>query len=756
MKEQAIQYRNAGLSVLPANPQLKFAALPQWKQYQLRLPTETEVQGWFGNGQSGLCIVTGAVSGNLEMIDFDLQAQLFEAWQQRVKEAAPDLVPRLVIETSQSGGRHVIYRCDSQICGNLKLAQRKISFSSGDEVVIGGKTCRPRQDKEGNWHIVLTLIETRGQGGLFLCAPTPGYALLQGDLTTLPVLTAPERELLLEAAWSLNEYIPEPEATPQAVIPTDTLRPGDDYNTRGDVRALLQSHGWTCVKGGENEYWRRPGKTSGWSASLKNGVFYVWSTNAQPFEHEKAYSLFSVYALLEHGGDFSKAAAELSKQGYGQPSQSPPVSDVDLSGILTPPQKPLQEDPGPIPEKLFSVPGFIERLMKFCLDTAPYPNKALAFCGALALQSFLAGRKIKEPGGIRTNIYLLALASTGTGKDWPRKINANILNLINASSCLGNRFASGEGIQDVMLSNLNMLFQTDEIDTMLRCINTSRESRYESIQDTLLTFYTSSDSSFPMRIKAGMKDCVSIRNPHLSIFGTATPKNYYQALSERMMTSGFFSRMLIVDVGERALCEMAGDIDTIPQDILEVAEFWQEKTRASAKHNLSWENPDPPTAPYRGQAGKLLFEFQRQSDLQHRAAEAQDEVAKAVWSRAAENARKLALLYACSENHRQPAITEQAVRWAIDFVNHQIRRQIYMAGLYAAENKFHADCLKLKEKLRQAPGRKMQHSDLLKNMRMDKDTFKKLVDTMCEQGDIQIETMEQVTKKGVFYKLCTA
>ena len=276
MKEQAIQYRNAGLSVLPANPQLKFAALPQWKQYQLRLPTETEVQGWFGNGQSGLCIVTGAVSGNLEMIDFDLQAQLFEAWQQRVKEAAPDVLPRLVIETSQSGGRHVIYRCDSQICGNLKLAQRKISFSSGDEVVIGGKTCRPRQDKEGIWSVILTLIETRGQGGLFLCAPTPGYALLQGDLTNLPVLTAPERELLLEAAWSLNELIPEPaEPVDLPTSPAASLRPGDDYNARGDVRALLQSHGWTCVKGGENEYWRRPGKTVGWSATLKNGVFYV-------------------------------------------------------------------------------------------------------------------------------------------------------------------------------------------------------------------------------------------------------------------------------------------------------------------------------------------------------------------------------------------------------------------------------------------------------------------------------------------------
>lgn len=755
MKQQAIEYRNAGLSVLPANPQLKFAALSQWKEYQRRLPTEAEVQGWFRNGQSGLCIVTGKVSGNLEMIDFDLQAELFEAWCRQLHEADPNLLSRLVIEMSQSGGRHVIYRCDSEICGNLKLAQRRLSFSSSDEVIIGGKRYKPRQDKDGNWHVVLTLIETRGQGGLFLCAPTPGYSLVQGDLINLPVLTAQERELLLEAAWSLNEYIPEPVDIPASSA--TGLRPGDDYNARGDVRALLQSHGWTRVKGGDNEYWRRPGKTVGWSATLKNGVFFVWSTNASPFESQKPYSPFSVYALLEYGGDFSKAAAELSRQGYGQKPEVH-AADVDLSGILSQPEHNEQpiEDPGTIPESFFSVPGFIDRLMDFCLQTAPYPNRALAFCGALALQAFLAGRKIKEPGGIRPNIYLLALASTGTGKDWPRKINANILNLINASNCLGNRFASGEGLQDVMAANLNMLFQTDEIDTMLRSINTSRESRYESIQDTLLTFYTTCDSSFPMRTKAGMKECVSIRHPHLSIFGTATPKNYYQALSERMMISGFFSRMLIVDVGERPLCERAGDIDTIPSDILDMAEFWQEKTRPSPKHNLSWENPSPPVAAYQGEAGKMLFDFQRQSDLNHRATEANDEVAKAVWSRAAENARKLALLYACSENPKQPILSEAAAQWAIAFVNHQIRRQIYMASIYAADNKFHADCLKLKEKLRHAPGRKMQHSDLLRSMRIDKDNFKKLIETLFEQGDIQIESMAQVTKKGVIYKLCTA
>ena len=40
-----------------------------------------------------------------------------------------------------------------------------------------------------------------------------------------------------------------------------------------------------------NEHWQRPGKKGdGTSATLKDGSFYVFSSNASPFEPEKSYS----------------------------------------------------------------------------------------------------------------------------------------------------------------------------------------------------------------------------------------------------------------------------------------------------------------------------------------------------------------------------------------------------------------------------------------------------------------------------------
>ncbi|MBI1374081.1 MAG: AAA family ATPase [Phycisphaera sp.] len=310
LRDTAILYQQAGLAVLPARRAEKRPAVGSWKQYRDRPPTADEVSAWFANNHDALCVLCGRASLNTEIIDFDAAGELFAAWWDRIP---PELRDRLVVEQTPSGGYHVIYRSEAEICGNLKLAQRH----DGQKVV--------------------TLIETRGEGGLFLCAPTSGYELIQGDLCDLPVLTEAERDTLLQAAWELNEFVPPAIDGPNHGVHSTPLgetavRPGDDFNTRGDVRAVLERCGWSCVRGGENEYWRRPGKSHGWSGTLKDGVFYVFSANAAPFEPNRAYSPFAVYAHLEHGGDYTRAASALRSQGYGS---SPPTTS--LGGSATGP-----------------------------------------------------------------------------------------------------------------------------------------------------------------------------------------------------------------------------------------------------------------------------------------------------------------------------------------------------------------------------------------------------------------------------------
>lgn len=322
-----------GLCALPAvrTGDQKRAALASWRPYQSRLPSDQELDAWFGSDTQAMCLVCGAVSGNLEMIDFDMGGEAFAAWRVDVESIAPGLMERLVIESTPSGGRHVVYRCESPVSGNTKLAQRKIVTGGEEPVVVGNKSFLPRRTPEGEWVVLVTLIETRGEGGLFLCAPSDGYELQQGDLCRPPVITADERDVLLGCARAMDDTAREVVGATPPSTRSDRLRPGDDFNERGDVRELLTRHGWTRVSSGENEHWCRPGKALGTSATLKGRVFYVFSSNALPFDAPRAYSPFAVYTLLEHGGDFARAASHLASEGYGDRKTTGGANDSALA-----------------------------------------------------------------------------------------------------------------------------------------------------------------------------------------------------------------------------------------------------------------------------------------------------------------------------------------------------------------------------------------------------------------------------------------
>ena len=258
--ELAESYRKAGLAALPAAKAKKRPSIGGWKTWSKRLPSEMEISAWFANSPDGICIVAGAVSGNLECIDFDAHGELYPAWKEKV---APEVFARLVVERTPSGGLHVLYRCEEPVEGNRKLAQGMRE---------GKKT---------------TLIETRGEGGLFLCAPTPGYFLLQGAFTDLAVLSRDERQALLSAAETMNECEDELRLTEGAHAQDSAflVKPGDDWCARGDIRPILLAHGWKHLgtKQDGNELWQRPGKSGdGNSATFNGTVFCVFSTNAAP------------------------------------------------------------------------------------------------------------------------------------------------------------------------------------------------------------------------------------------------------------------------------------------------------------------------------------------------------------------------------------------------------------------------------------------------------------------------------------------
>ncbi|MEZ6092486.1 MAG: DUF3987 domain-containing protein [Pirellulaceae bacterium] len=443
----------------------------------------------------------------------------------------------------------------------------------------------------------------------------------------------------------------------------------------------------------------------------------------------------------------------------------PAGEHVDLSGFMVQPtvaqssvpSKTTSQntDPGQIPERLFRVPGFVGKVIDFTLANAPYPNIGLAFCGAMALQSFLAGRKVATTGDLRTNIYLLALAGSGTGKEFPRKVNSQVLYQIGESQSIGDKFASGEGIQDALARSGRMLFQNDEMDGVLRQINLDRENSRESIPNILLTLYTSAGDIYPLRVKANQKEALHVDQPHLTLFGTATPQHFYESLSKRMLTNGFFARLNIIDVGRRGKGQTPGSARDLPDDILEIAKWWADFEPGEG--NFLRFHPKPIRVAFTNDAERAINELRLQTETEYdKAEDAGEEAARAAWSRTCEHAKKLALIYACSENHEHPEISLDAVQWASEFALHQTRRQLYLASVHVAENPFHAECLKFKKKLDEQPGKMMPRRELMRSLKNKAADFDQIVLTLIQQGDIEGVTIETKTKPAQGYRLVAA
>jgi len=319
----AIEFAQAGISVVPA--QVGKRPLEAWKHYQSERADLPQVIEWFGNGHTGLGIITGAVSGNLEMVEAEgraVAADLVSEAEDIAKSSGlGELWNRICdgyFEITPSGGYHWLYRCTEPITGNQKLAQRPGAESTGREV----------------------LFETRGEGGFVVVSPTSGnihpdggsWQRLSGTPKTIAVITPEEREAFLRIFKTLDQMPKhEPQEVRERYHNTDgTLSTGDDYNQRESWDNILLPLGWTKAwrKTGGEQMWIRPGKDIGIGASTgrtEADNLYVFTTSTD-FDPETPYSKFAAFTLINFGNlsatSFQQARKQLMAQGYGHQGET--------------------------------------------------------------------------------------------------------------------------------------------------------------------------------------------------------------------------------------------------------------------------------------------------------------------------------------------------------------------------------------------------------------------------------------------------
>lgn len=323
-------YSLEGLQFVPVNEQKR----PLIKDWQTSLEKHDLTKCY------GVGLVCGTPSGNVQCLDidtkYDLTGKLYENYKKTIHRLSPNLLEKLVVQKTKSGGYHFIFRC-TEISGNEKLANRRTTDEERKktyedtykaEITKGTEDSKAKAlaKKSSDNDKVRVLLETRGAGGQFVIEPTPGYKFVFGDLQSISEITPDEREVLFSVAMSFNEVVEEIQIPKKTVVEkTNGLSPFEDYNQRGDVVGLLQQNGWKVVSNkGNKTHLLRPGQTTAATSGNfdhEKNWFSVFTTSTQ-FEPQRAYLPYAVYCVLEAGNDYSLASNKLLALGYGQKKEA--------------------------------------------------------------------------------------------------------------------------------------------------------------------------------------------------------------------------------------------------------------------------------------------------------------------------------------------------------------------------------------------------------------------------------------------------
>ncbi len=419
LAEQAKRWHEAGFAVVPVKTDgTKRPDLNEWASMVALKSAPPSIESVaariLGGRNDGIGLLMGLPSGNAEMLE--VEGRVIDRFAELEDHARLtgvwELFEQLMtgcVERTPSGGLHAYLRVsDGPALGNTVFAKRP---KSGDE------------EKD------LVLAESRGQGGFSVCAPSDGrthdtgvpYELVTGGPETVPYFTSEQRDLLHDVFRVLDE-MPRTEdgaasgghehaENRAAQVTEGGIRPGDDFNQRAKWDDILV--GWTRVYTSgqgtpdEQTHWRRPGKTKGTSATTggEGDWLYVFSTSTE-LPAEKAMSKFAVYAHLHHDGDFSAAAEDLAKQGYGSRKT---VLNANTA-VLVAQYEPFPTDALPEPLRAFVEAG----------EAAAGCDPALIALPALAALASAIGNsrrlRLKRTWKVPPNLWTLTVAESGSQK----------------------------------------------------------------------------------------------------------------------------------------------------------------------------------------------------------------------------------------------------------------------------------------------------------------------------------------------------
>ena len=391
MKQSYLKLLNEkGFSIIPCSEDKR--PIGKWKQFQEVARTNDEIES-LSSPLFGL--ITGF--DFLEVVDIDLKVlstarEQKEWWDEYIgflRDNILDFDEKFVIKKTYNNGFHILYK-SKRVQGNTKIAKLK-----GHNEAI---------------------IESRGIGGMVIVYDK---TFGENNYQHIKFISDEDREILWECSKYFNYIKPKEQIVPSKEKKQYETKEGDtppweDFNNKNKVWDVISSD-FEVVKNLNKKYViKRHNAESAHSGYIykDEDLMFLFSTGTI-YENEKQYTAWSAYVRKNHNDDFSAAASQAYKDGYGtrlaKKEDAPKVFKEEIEKLNK-------------NDLVFPIKIFPEEIQGYLLEASRTLNLSIDYmgCSLLWMISVCIGNSLKIeiiPGwNENATVWMSIVGKPGWGK----------------------------------------------------------------------------------------------------------------------------------------------------------------------------------------------------------------------------------------------------------------------------------------------------------------------------------------------------
>lgn len=404
-----------------------------------------------------------------------------------------------------------------------------------------------------------------------------------------------------------------------------------------------------------------------------------------------------------------------------------------------------------LPEDIFDkAPGWLREMTSFQNESCMFPLRESFLSSAIVTLATILSHRIVGQRGMRTNIYVMALAPTGGGKDFCRDVARKVLEEVDPELLGSEDFASATAMIRALSIQPVQLWLIDEVSKMYGVIGSRQSSSHQKeIIPVLLKLFTSSNkTNVKFRDFANSDNRIVLDHPCANILGTSTDAGFWDSLKAEFITDGLLGRNLVfedhyslykrtehleVDLTsheeEGGLVKIPEHVLTIPDELLEIPRYWA--GRSYGDGNLSHRHPTPIRMAYTKAADERL-QGQFEAIAEKRMDE--DVISSSLWSRQSEKSAKLALIAAGARGSDVVQLSD--AEWAIELTDALARRMIKRVRGNVAQNDHERDVQGVLKVIAEGPGALKRRSLTRRTQHLRKRDREPILDDLEQSGSI--------------------